>query len=186
MTTLISTSYSDAYRDATRPHGIFEEFACQRLAVSRWQYERVAALAARYEPDSPEGVRFLNMAHRWETSYNRTMRELRQPRPSAPSPTPIATRRSPMSKRFNALRNETVFRPRPRQTPPPKLLQTHNPNWINEVRNEMPIPTPIPPATHFARAVPGKSTSAAAATKLPPSSTPPETEVSKAVEVASA
>lgn len=78
MMTLLHSPYTEAYRDAVRPHGIFEDFACQRLGVARWYYERAAALAAQYEPDSPEGIRFLNMAHRWESSYNRTMREIRQ------------------------------------------------------------------------------------------------------------
>jgi len=78
MKTGISNPHLDAYRDAIRPHGVLEEFACQRVANARWHYERAAALAAQYDPESPEGIRFQNLTLRWESSYNRTMRELRQ------------------------------------------------------------------------------------------------------------
>ena len=78
MTTPLSNPHVTACRDAIRPHGILEEFACQRLAAARWYYERVIALAAQFDPESPEGIRFQNMALRWEGSYNRAMRELRQ------------------------------------------------------------------------------------------------------------
>ena len=78
MTTPTSNTHMAAYRDWIRPQGVLEEFACQRLAVARWYYERATALAAKYETESPEGIRFQNMALRWENSYNRTMRELRQ------------------------------------------------------------------------------------------------------------
>ena len=78
MITRIPAPHHDAYREAIRPHGVLEEFACQRLATARWYYERATALAAKYETESPEGIRFQNMALRWENSYNRTMRELRQ------------------------------------------------------------------------------------------------------------
>jgi len=78
MITGVSAPHHDAYRDAIRPHGIMEEFACQRLATARWYYERATTLAAQYDPESPEGIRFQNMALRWEGSYNRAMRELRQ------------------------------------------------------------------------------------------------------------
>ena len=78
MITTIPAPHHDAYREAIRPHGVLEEFACQRLATARWYYERATALAARYETESPEAIRFQNMALRWEGSYNRAMRELRQ------------------------------------------------------------------------------------------------------------
>jgi len=77
MITRIPAPHHDAYREAIRPHGVLEEFACQRLATARWYYERATALSAQYEPESPEGIRFQNMALRWEGSYNRAMRELR-------------------------------------------------------------------------------------------------------------
>ena len=77
MITTIPAPHHDAYREAIRPHGVLEEFACQRLATARWYYERATALAARYETESPEAIRFQNMALRWEGSYNRAMRELR-------------------------------------------------------------------------------------------------------------
>ena len=78
MTTPMSNPHQAAYRDAIRPYGVLEEFACQRLATARWYYERVSAIASRHDPESPEGIRFQNMALRWESSYNRAMRELRQ------------------------------------------------------------------------------------------------------------
>ena len=78
MITTIPAPHHDAYREAIRPHGVLEEFACQRLATARWYYERATALAAKYDSESPEGIRFQNMALRWEGSYNRAMRELRQ------------------------------------------------------------------------------------------------------------
>ena len=78
MTTLLPSRYLDAYRDSIRPHGVLEDFACQRLAVARWYYERAVALASRYEDESPESIRYQNMARRWESSYNAAMRELRK------------------------------------------------------------------------------------------------------------
>jgi len=78
MTTLVSTPHLNAYRDSIRPYGVLEEFACQRLAVARWYYERAIALAARYEDESPESIRYQTMARRWESSYNAAMRELRK------------------------------------------------------------------------------------------------------------
>jgi len=78
MTTLVSSPHLNAYRDSIRPYGVLEEFACQRLAVARWYYERATALAARYEDESPESTRYQNMARRWESSYNAAMRELRK------------------------------------------------------------------------------------------------------------
>ena len=74
MITTIPAPHHDAYREAIRPHGVLEEFACQRLAVARWYYERATALAARYEDESPENIRYQYMARRWESSYNAAMR----------------------------------------------------------------------------------------------------------------
>jgi addiction module HigA family antidote len=48
MMTSTPAPHHDAYRDAIRPQGVLEEFACQRLATARW-YERATALAARCE-----------------------------------------------------------------------------------------------------------------------------------------
>lgn len=78
MTTLLSSPHLNAYHEWIRPHGVLEEFACQRLAVARWYYERATALAAQFENESPESVHHQNLARRWECSYNTAMRELRQ------------------------------------------------------------------------------------------------------------
>lgn len=78
MNQSLSAPDHGAYRASVQPHGVLEEFACQRLATARWYYERATALAAASGPESPEAVRFQNMALRWEGSYNRAMRELRQ------------------------------------------------------------------------------------------------------------
>ncbi|MBL8293517.1 MAG: SEC-C domain-containing protein [Bryobacterales bacterium] len=77
MNRTLSAPQHDAYRDWIRPQGVLEDFACQRLATARWYYERATALSAKFDPESPEGVRFQNMALRWEGSYNRALRELR-------------------------------------------------------------------------------------------------------------
>jgi len=128
MMTLLHSPYTEAYRDAVRPHGIFEDFACQRLGVARWYYERAAALAAQYEPDSPEGIRFLNMAHRWESAYNRTMREIRQlqteralANPNCRPPLADVVKIQRLAKRNGAA--ATAAAPEPPQNPQPESNQ---------------------------------------------------------------
>ena len=64
-------------RDAARPHGCLEDFACQRMAYAQWHFERAAQLAMQFEETSPEFIKYQRLALSWEASYNRAMRQLR-------------------------------------------------------------------------------------------------------------
>ncbi|MCC6587629.1 MAG: SEC-C domain-containing protein [Bryobacterales bacterium] len=64
-------------RDAARPHGCLEDFACQRLAYAQWHFERAAQLAMQFEEGSPEFVKYQKLSLSWEASFNRAMRHLR-------------------------------------------------------------------------------------------------------------
>ena len=68
---------AQSIRDAARPHGCLEDFACQRMAHAQWHFERAAKLAMQFEETSPEFVKYQRLALSWEASFNRAMRQLR-------------------------------------------------------------------------------------------------------------
>ena len=68
---------ANSIRDAARPHGCLEDFACQRMAFAQWHFERAAQLAMQFEETSPEFVKYQKLALSWEASFNRAMRQLR-------------------------------------------------------------------------------------------------------------
>ena len=69
---------ANSIRDAARPHGCLEDFACQRLAYAQWHFERAAALAMQFPETSPEWTKYQKIALSWEASFNRAMRQLRE------------------------------------------------------------------------------------------------------------
>ena len=73
----VFNALAESIRDAARPHGCLEDFACQRMAFAQWHFERAAQLAMQFEETSPEFVKYQKLALSWEASFNRAMRHLR-------------------------------------------------------------------------------------------------------------
>ena len=73
----VFNALADSIRDAARPHGCLEDFACQRLAYAQWHFERAAKLAMQFEETTPEFTKYQKLALSWEASFNRAMRHLR-------------------------------------------------------------------------------------------------------------
>ncbi|MCC6585229.1 MAG: SEC-C domain-containing protein [Bryobacterales bacterium] len=69
---------ADSIRDAARPHGCLEDFACLRLAYAQFHFERAAALAMQFPENSPEFIKYQKLSLSWEGSFNRAMRQLRE------------------------------------------------------------------------------------------------------------
>ena len=92
---------ANSIRDAARPHGCLEDFACQRMAYAQWHFERAAKLAMQFEENSPEFVKYQRLALSWEASFNRAMRQLRdlQTLRAQSNPNAVAPLRHPDRKR---------------------------------------------------------------------------------------
>ena len=92
---------ANSIRDAARPHGCLEDFACQRMAYAQWHFERAAQLAMQFEETSPEFVKYQRLALSWEASFNRAMRQLRdlQTQRAHSNPTADTPLRNPERKR---------------------------------------------------------------------------------------
>ena len=112
---------ANSIRDAARPHGCLEDFACQRLAYAQWHFERAAQLAMQFQEGSPEFFKYQKLALSWEASFNRAMRHLRdlqtlraQSNPSSDTPLRHPTRKG------------RVADPGPAAAPDPQPQQNQN------------------------------------------------------------
>ena len=97
----VFNALADSIRDAARPHGCLEDFACQRLAYAQWHFERAAQLAMQFQEGSPEFFKYQKLALSWEASFNRAMRHLRdlQTLRAQANPNAVAPLRNPERKR---------------------------------------------------------------------------------------
>ena len=94
----VFNALADSIRDAARPHGCLEDFACQRLAYAQWHFERAAQLAMQFQEGSPEFFKYQKLALSWEGSFNRAMRHLRDLQTLRAQSNPTAD--APLQKRY--------------------------------------------------------------------------------------